>query len=124
MLGFSWKVLHIHLAFSSVLIFALRGGAAVAGAGWPQQSGVRFLSMLIDTALLAVGFWLVWRMQALPLWMLVKLLLLGAYIGLGVVVMRRGVGWLGRAAAYVGALACVMRLVGVARAHHPLGWWA
>jgi uncharacterized membrane protein SirB2 len=120
----SWKFLHILLAFSSVLIFTLRGGAAVAGAGWPQQSGVRLLSMLIDSALLAIGLWLAWRMQALPEWLIVKLILLLAYIGLGVVVMRRGVGWLGRAAAYVGALACVLLLVGVARAHHPLGWWA
>lgn len=121
---FSWKFLHILLAFSSVLIFALRGAAAVGGAGWPQQSGVRLLSMLIDTALLAVGVWLAWRLQALPVWLVVKLILLAAYIGLGVVVMRGGVGWLGRAAAYVGAMACVLLLVGVARAHHPLGWWA
>ena len=55
-------------------------------------------------------------------WLLTKLILLVAYIGLGTLALRHARSTAGKALAYAGALCCFAMMVSVARAHHPLGF--
>lgn len=118
------KWLHVGLALASGGWFALRGAAVLAGMRWPQAAGVRRLSMLIDTALLAAALALVTILPPAVFangWLVVKLGLLVAYIVAGTYALRRARSRAARAACYLIALALFGAIVGVARAHHPLG---
>jgi uncharacterized membrane protein SirB2 len=55
-------------------------------------------------------------------WLTVKLLLVVAYVALGVFALRRGRTRGIRAACYAGALLLYAAIFGIARMHHPLGW--
>ena len=118
------KHAHIGLVMVSVALFALRGAAVQAGMRWPRARPVRLASYAIDTGLLAAGLWLV---AILPGgffangWLTAKLVLLVAYVVLGVFAMRRARSRAGRALCYVAALATFAMIYGIARAHHPLG---
>ena len=118
------KHAHIGLVMVSVALFALRGAAVQAGMRWPRARPVRLASYAIDTGLLAAGLWLV---AILPGgffangWLTAKLVLLVAYVVLGVFAMRRARSRIGRALCYVAALATFSMIYGIARAHHPLG---
>ena len=118
------KHAHIGLVMVSVALFALRGAAVQAGMRWPRARSVRLASYAIDTGLLAAGLWLV---AILPGgffangWLTATLVLLVAYVVLGVFAMRRARSRIGRALCYVAALATFSMIYGIARAHHPLG---
>ena len=118
------KHAHIGLVMVSVALFALRGAAVQVGMRWPRSKPVRLASYAIDTGLLAAGLWLV---AILPGgffangWLTAKLVLLVAYVVLGVFAMRRARSRIGRALCYVAALATFSMIYGIARAHHPLG---
>ena len=118
------KHVHIGLALVSVALFVLRGAAVQVGMRWPRSKPVRLASYAIDTGLLAAGLWLV---AILPGgffangWLMAKLVLLVAYVVLGVFAMRRARSRIGRALCYVAALATFSMIYGIARAHHPLG---
>ena len=118
------KHAHIGLVMVSVALFALRGAAVQVGMRWPRSKPVRLASYAIDTGLLAAGLWLV---AILPGgffangWLTAKLVLLVAYVVLGVFAMRRARSRAGRALCYVAALATFAMIYGIARAHHPLG---
>jgi uncharacterized membrane protein SirB2 len=121
------KAAHIGLAFFSGAFFALRGAAVLAGAAWPQQAAARRASMAIDSALLLAAVLLLAMLNLNPFatpWLLAKLGLLVAYVVLGVLALRRARTRLGRALAFVAALFCFGAMVGIARAHHPLGFLA
>jgi uncharacterized membrane protein SirB2 len=81
----------------------------------------------IDTVLLAAGATL-WALLGLnPLqqsWLGTKLALIVVYIGLGTFALRRAPTRRAKAAFYVAALALFGFIVGVARAHAPLGVFA
>jgi uncharacterized membrane protein SirB2 len=115
---------HLLLAGLSVGLFALRGLGVLAGARWPLRAGVRHASVLIDSLLLLAGVLLALALQVTQAWLAVKLALLLAYIGLGSLALKRAPTRRLKALCFVAALACVALLVGVARAHQPLGWWA
>ncbi len=113
------KLTHMALVAASGLLFALRGGAVLAGQAWPLRTALRLSSVAIDTALLAAGVAL-WAMLSLhPLrdaWLGTKLLLLVLYVVLGTLALKRA-----SAASYIAAVACFLVMVSVARTHHPLG---
>jgi uncharacterized membrane protein SirB2 len=112
------KAAHIGLAFFSGAFFALRGAALLVGAAWPQQAVARRASMAIDSALLLAAVLLLAMLNLNPFatpWLLAKL---------GVLALRRARTRLGRALAFVAALFCFGAMVGIARAHHPLGFLA
>lgn len=120
--------LHITLATASVAFFALRGAAVLAGASWPKRRAVRRTSALIDTLLLAAGGTLWWLLQLNPgrdRWLLVKLVLIVVYIGLGTLAIDRLRGTAARVLAYAAALACIAAVAAIALAHDakaPLRW--
>ena len=54
-------------------------------------------------------------------WLAVKLVLLVAYVVLGVMALKRARTRMAKCGFYVAALACFGAMYSVARAHHPLG---
>jgi uncharacterized membrane protein SirB2 len=121
---FALKHAHMGFVFLSGGLFALRGGALVAGARWPMAVPLRIAAVAIDTALVAAALLVLASLAFQPLaaaWLWVKLSLLPVYVALGTFVLKRArsrgqlaVGWLA-------ALAVFGFMISVARAHHPLG---
>lgn len=113
---------HIGLVVLSVTLFALRGLGVLAGARWPLAAWARRGSAGIDTLLLAAGATL-WAGLGLnpwiQTWLGVKLLLLPVYIVLGSLALRRARTPALRAICFVGALAVVSAMAGIARSHDP-----
>ncbi|WP_310566342.1 SirB2 family protein [Hydrogenophaga sp.] len=119
--------LHITLVTLSVSLFAARGLGVLAGQAWPMRDWARGLAPVIDSLLLLAGGTLWWLLQLNPTqqhWLLAKLVLLIVYIVLGTLALKRAPTRGARAACYVAALAVVGFMVGIALAHHPLGWFA
>ena len=119
------REVHILAAVLSGSLFALRGACALAGMRWPRAAPVRYLSYFIDSTLLTAALMLVTILPA-PMfanhWLTVKLCFVVLYIALGIAAMRarrRGM----QAGFYVAALLAFALVVGIARAHHPLGWF-
>jgi uncharacterized membrane protein SirB2 len=110
--------------FASVGLFLVRGGALLAGAGWPRAAPLRYLSWTIDTVLLTAALMLTTIVRQYPFvhgWLTTKVLLLVVYIALGLFAFSAGRSVRVRAAAWVAALAVFGYIYTVARAHHPLG---
>lgn len=123
------KAFHIFVALLSGSLFALRGGFALAGARWPNAAVVRYSSYAIDTALLTAALMLATILPGAMFangWLAVKILLIVAYVVLGVFAMRRAKTQRTRLVSYVAALLVFVSIYAVARAHDPLGfvrWW-
>ena len=119
------KQFHVFLALLSGSIFAVRGGFALAGARWPHALPVKWLSYAVDTSLLTAALMLLtilpWAMFANG-WLATKLILVVAYVVLGVFAMRPARTRRTRGACYAAALLVFATIYGIARAHHPLGW--
>jgi uncharacterized membrane protein SirB2 len=119
--------LHITLVTLSVSLFAVRGLGVVAGQAWPMARWARGLAPLIDSLLLLAGGTLWWLLQLNPAqdpWLGAKLALLIAYIVLGTLALKRAPTRAAKTLCFVAALAVVGFMVGIARAHHPLGAFA
>lgn len=118
------KTAHVTLVVLSVTLFAARGWGVLASAGWPMRAAVRRASVAIDTLLLASGATLWWLLGLHPLhqgWLGTKLVLLLAYIVLGVFALRRARTPLARALCFAAALAVVAFMASIALAHNPRG---
>lgn len=119
------RAVHVLAALLSGSLFALRGACVIAGMRWPRAAPVRYLSYAIDTTLLTAALMLVTMLPAAMFanhWLTVKLCFVAAYVALGIAAMRasrRGV----QAGLYSAALLAFALVVGIARAHHPLGWF-
>lgn len=115
---------HIALVVCSGALFAARGVGLWAGARWPMAAWARWLSVGVDTLLLAAGVTL-WALLGLnparDTWLGVKLLLLLAYIVVGSVALRRGRTARLRKLAFLAALGLYGFMASVALAHRPLG---
>ena len=121
------KWVHIAAICASGLLFALRGGATLAGARWPMWAPLRYLTYTIDTVLLTAALMLVTILHQYPFvngWLTAKVLLLVLYVLLGTWALRRGRTQAIRAVCYVAALLVFLFIVSIARAHNPLGLFA
>ena len=119
------RFVHILAISLSGSLFALRGLGMLAGARWPQAFVVRYLSYTIDTVLLTAALMLVTILPAAMFanhWLTVKLVLVVAYVVLGMFALRHGRSRTARTTCYVAALLVFIAIVGIARMHHPLGW--
>lgn len=120
------KHAHIGLALASVALFALRGVVALAGGGRIARAmPLRVVSWSIDTALLTAAMMLLVVLQLNPVttpWLVVKLVALVVYVGLGHAALRTGRGRAAQAAYLLLALAVFAFIYSVARSHHPLGF--
>jgi uncharacterized membrane protein SirB2 len=119
------KAVHVLAVLLSGGLFALRGGATLAGQRWPMATPVRLLSYAIDTLLLTAALMLFAMLPGAVFgngWLVAKLVLLVAYVVLGSFALKRAATPRGRALAFVAAVATFATMVSIARAHHPLGW--
>ena len=121
------RAVHVGAVFLSGALFALRGAGALAGAAWVMATPLRYLSYAIDTVLLGAALAL-FAMLPAPLfanhWLATKLALLILYMVLGSFALKRARTPWGRAVCYGEALTVFALIVGIARAHHPRGWFA
>jgi uncharacterized membrane protein SirB2 len=118
--------IHILAVVLSGSLFALRGAGVLANARWPRAAAVRYLSYSIDTVLLTAALMLLTFLPAAMFanhWLMVKVLLVVAYVVLGMSAMRRAGSRSASLVFYVAALLVFAAIVGIARAHHPLGWF-
>jgi uncharacterized membrane protein SirB2 len=120
------KFLHICAVALSGSLFALRGAAALAGARWPHIAWVRYASYTIDSVLLIAALALITMLPAglfANHWLTIKLALIVAYIVLGTFALRRARTLSVRLVCYLCALVVFALVIGIALAHHPMGWW-
>lgn len=121
------RLLHISLAVATGLLFLGRGLLVMVGRGTLANHGfVRWTSYTIDTTLLTAALMLLTTLH-LPVstpWLATKLVLLVAYIVLGSFALRRGATPAARRSCFIAAVICYGLIVGIARAHDPLGWFA
>jgi len=117
--------LHIGGVIASGSLFALRGVLVQKGSRWGMAASVRYLSYTIDTVLLAAALLLVMILPPALFangWLTAKLVLLPVYIVLASFALKRGRTAKTRRIFLVAAMAVFAIMIGIARAHHPLGW--
>ena len=111
----------------SGLLFLVRGAWMMMDSGRLQKKWVRVLPHVNDTLLLLTAIVLCVLTQQYPVaqsWLTVKVVALVIYIGLGVVALRTGKTKTVRTLAWLAALLVFLYTFSVARAHHPLGFFA
>jgi uncharacterized membrane protein SirB2 len=121
------KWVHVAAVICSGLLFALRGGAQLAGAGWTMAAPLRYLSYTIDTTLLTAALMLATILHQYPFvhaWLTVKVSLLIVYVVLGSFALKRGRSAGVRLGCFAAALTVFAFIVTVARAHDPRGVFA
>lgn len=114
---------HITLVLISGALFLLRAGMALVLDR--RHAWMDWTSYVVDSGLLTAALMLLAILHLNPLstpWLGLKLVLLVAYIVLGALAMRRG-PTARRWGCLAGAIAMYGLMYGIARAHHPLGWW-
>ena len=120
------KWVHVAAISASGSLFALRGALVQAGRpGWAMAAPVRYLSYTIDTVLLTAALMLLTILPGAMFangWLAVKLVLVGVYVVLGTFALKRGRTPRLRATCFVAALLVFATIIGIALAHHPLGW--
>lgn len=118
------KLLHIACVLLSGGVFTLRGLLMLAGSDASNHPALKWLSYINDSILLTAGLLLMQITRQYPLthhWLSVKLVLLVAYIALGILALRAGRSQGARAVCFVAALATYLFMISVARSHNPLG---
>jgi uncharacterized membrane protein SirB2 len=101
----------------SIAGFLARGVLMLKDSPLLGQRLVRVVPHIVDTLLLASALWLIWFLGASPLeqpWLAAKIAALFAYIGFGMVALRRGRSKGVRAAAFAAALVAALYIVAVA----------
>jgi uncharacterized membrane protein SirB2 len=122
------KAVHVAAVLASGLVFLARGLLVQAGRGdVAMLPRVRYASYAIDTVLLVAALLLVAMLPGALFanhWLTVKLVLLVTYIVLGSLALKRAPTPRVRTAAFVAAILAYAAMIGIARAHHPLGWFS
>ena len=120
------KWVHVAAVSASGSLFALRGRLVQVGhPRWAMAAPVRYLSYSIDTVLLTAALMLLTILPGAMFangWLTVKLVLVVVYVVLGTLALRRGRTPRVRATCFIAALLVFAAIIGIALAHHPLGW--
>lgn len=114
------KYLHMGMAVLSILGFVLRGLWAWRSPRLLARKPVRIVPHVIDTLLLlsAIGLLVAYGWNPLDQgWLVAKIVLLVAYIALGLVALKPWYGAAVRVPAFVAAVAVFAWIVIIARAH-------
>ena len=118
------KHLHVALVAASGLGFLARGVLMLRASPALQARWLRIAPHLVDTGLLASAIALVvigaYDVLRTP-WLLTKIVLLVAYIGLGTMALKRGRTPRQRTLAFVAALTVFAAIVATAVTKRPLG---
>lgn len=121
------KHAHVFFVFTSITLFAVRGGLMFADSTWLKNPLLKYTPHLVDTLLLASAVWLMFLIHQYPIaqsWLTVKVVLLLVYIVLGSLALKRGSTKFRRGIYFALAILVVLFMVSVARAHQPLGWFS
>ena len=122
------KAVHVLAVILSGTLFLTRGLMVQAGAArWAMAAPLRYASYGVDTVLLTAALMLATMLPAVIFanhWLALKITLLFVYVALGSLALKRAQGPRARTLAFVAALAVYVTMIGVGRAHHPLGWIA
>jgi uncharacterized membrane protein SirB2 len=121
------RAVHIGAVLLSGTLFASRGIGVLLGARWPQAAPWRWLSVSIDTVLLTAALMLLNIVPAAVFanhWLSVKLTLLVVYVVLGSLALKRARSARARAICFAAAVLVFVGMLGIARTHQPLGWFA
>jgi uncharacterized membrane protein SirB2 len=119
--------LHVGCVIASGSLFCGRGCMMLAGLPAANHVALRRISVVIDSLLLIAAIALTTIIHEYPFvqaWLTVKVVLLVAYIVLGIFALRRGRTRAIRAACFVAALIVFLFIVTVARTQNPLGVFA
>jgi uncharacterized membrane protein SirB2 len=123
--AYPWvKALHVACVVLSLSGFAARGALMLAGSPLLNTRWVRVAPHVVDTVLLASAAWLAVLLQQYPFvhgWLTAKTLGLLAYVGFGMVALRRGRTKGTRAVSFALALAAAAYVVWVALTRDPAG---
>lgn len=118
------KSIHVGCAVLSLAGFGLRGALMLAGSRRLETRFARVAPHVVDTLLLVSALWLAWLLDQYPFvqgWLTAKVVGLVAYIGFGIVALRRGRSRGVRKAAFAGAVVSAAYIVSVALTHDPRG---
>lgn len=127
MLYLTLKHIHVTSIITSFCLFLIRGGLVLSGRGLPASPVLRALPHVVDTVLLASAISLAIMLRQYPLtdaWLTAKVAGLVVYIVLGSLALKRAKTQRSRVAAFAAACLVFGFIVSVARAHHPLGFFA
>jgi len=120
------KWAHVAAVSASGSLFALRGALVQARRPrWAMAAPVRYASYTIDTVLLTAALMLLTMLPGAMFangWLTTKLTLVVVYVVLGTFALRRGRTPRVRTTCYLAALLTFGTIIGIALAHHPLGW--
>lgn len=117
-------MLHLVLVVASIGLFFARGLGVLIGAQWPMDDRLRTLGGAFDFLITMVGLSLWGLLQISPwvyTWLLVKFLLLLAYIFFANLTLRLGQSTEVRLLGFVLALACLGGMVQVSLTRDPWG---
>ena len=118
------KTLHQATVASSLSIFSIRACGSLMGALWPKQRQARLVQHVNDTVLLGSAVALAVAAGFSPFnspWLLVKILGLLVYVGLGTLVMREQAMKGVRMGAFLLALMIFGFIISVAVTKSPVG---
>lgn len=122
------KAVHVFAVLASGAVFLLRGLLVQTGqARVAMAAPLRWLSYGVDTVLLTAALMLLTLLPGGMFenhWLSVKLALLVAYVALGSLALKRAPTRRTQALSLAGAALVYLLMLGIARAHHPLGWMA
>lgn len=121
------KAVHVHAIGVSFAIFFLRGLLMLARSKYCNHAALRYTSYVVDTVLLAAALVLAAMLRQYPFvhaWLTAKVLLLFAYIVLGVLALRRARTRQAQILAFLAACLTFAMIYAVARAHHWAGPFA
>jgi uncharacterized membrane protein SirB2 len=122
------KTVHIAAVVASGLLFLTRGLLVQSGhKALAMTASLRYASYGIDTVLLIAALMLVAILPAALFanhWLAAKTVLLVVYIVLGSLALKRAQSARARTAAFTAALLVYVTMIGIARAHDPMGWVA
>ena len=121
---FPIKHLHVTAVSLSIILFVIRAYWSVTGSTLLQTRLVRILPHVIDTVLLTCGVILAAMIGPNQPWILTKIVLLIAYIGVGTIAIKRGRTTRGRLTAAVIAIAIFAYIVGVAITKDSGSWFS
>lgn len=120
------KWLHVGCALASGSVFISRGLLMLRGSRYANHRLLAKLSYCIDTLLLGSAVLLMITIRQYPLvqaWLTVKVLLVVAYIFLGVFALRRGKTRSNRAGFFAAAVVAYGLIIGIAVSHSAFGFF-
>ena len=121
------KAVHVHAIGLSFAIFFLRGLLMLMRSKFTNHALLRYASYTVDTVLLTAALMLAALLHQYPFvhaWLTAKVLLLVAYIVLGVLALRRAKTRQAQILAFIAACLTFAMMFAIARAHHWAGPFA